>query len=139
MILTGPSKPDAGSGGFRVGLLPPNVGGVNANIFLSAGAWASPAMRFVHSLVTFTTMVFLPTFNLLPKSVTYGAFHKVSGWLPFTVTTAMSPTLPRSIFILPFIVPGLTSNILVYVAVPEKYLIPASAFFVHESKAVTDC
>lgn len=59
--VTGPISPDSGNGGGA-----PNARGPGASTRLSSGSRRSPACRFVHSLVTFTSIRFAP--GLKPRS-----------------------------------------------------------------------
>jgi hypothetical protein len=64
---------------------------------LSAGSRRSPICRFVHSFVTSISSLLMPGFNSLVTSTRYGGAYTSRADLPFTFTSAMSRTLPRSI------------------------------------------
>ena len=62
----------------------------------ASGDRRSPTMRLCHRFVTFTSRRFAPAFNSPVTSARNGGFQMTPTGAPFTETSAISPTAPRS-------------------------------------------
>src|SRR5438552_11196585 len=103
-------------------------------LFVTPGC-ASPIKRLTQRLVTLIASLFSPALNARVTSTRKGSFQTTPKDFPFTITSARFFTSPRSSH---NSFPGtnqLLSAIIVfvYVAVPEKYFMPASAFIVYDA------
>src|SRR5215469_8939327 len=109
-MLTGPNRPDGSSGVSAL-----YVFQVEKVYLVVASGCLSPTSRLTHELITFTETSFAPGLSAPVASTRYGACQTVPRSFPFTVTTAMFFTSPRSIHTLaPFLnQPAGACNVLV--------------------------